>query len=103
MPAISEKISRLIDNLEESGKNSESKLVRILENECRRRLNRYDLINRLLSKKYKMSFEEFRDQKVVKKLKYSLEAETDFCDWEMPITGIESLQEYLAELLETNR
>lgn len=103
MPAISERISRLIDNLEESGKDSESKLVKILENQCRRRLNRYDLKNRLLSKKYKMSFEDFRDLEVVKELNYSLEAETDFCDWEMAITGIESLQEYLAELLETNR
>ena len=50
-----------------------------------------------------MSFEDFRDLEVVKELNYSLEAETDFCDWEMAITGIESLQEYLAELLETNR
>ena len=103
MPAISETISRFIDNLEESGKDSESKLMKILENEYRRRLNRYHLIDRLLRKKYKMSFEEFRDQGSVKKLDYSLEAESDFCDWEMAITGIESLQEDLAELSERNR
>lgn len=100
MPAISEKISQFIDHLEESGGDSESKLVKILENEYRRRLNRYHLIDRLLRKKYKMSFEEFRDQEMLKKLNYSLDAESDFCDWEMAITGIEYLQSDLAELME---
>jgi len=94
MPAIPERISRFIDNLEESGTDSESKLKKIIENEYRRRLNRYYLIDRLLKKKYKMRFEEFD---------YSLDAESDFCDWEMAITGIECLQEDLAELSGTNR
>ena len=99
MPAISEKISQFIDHLEESGKDSESKLIIILENEYRRRLNRYHLIDRLLRKKYKMSFEEFRDQGGMKRLNYSLEAESDFCDWEMAITGIKYLEKDLAELI----
>jgi len=100
MPAISERVSRFIDNLEESGKDSETKLMKILENEYRRRLNRYYLINRLLKKKYTMTFEEFRDKELVKRLDYSYEAESDFCDWEMAITGIGCLQEDLSELLE---
>ena len=50
-----------------------------------------------------MRFEEFRNQELVKKFDYSLDAESDFCDWEMAITGIECLQEDLAELLESNR
>ncbi len=99
MPGISEKISQFIDHLEKSGKDSESKLVIILENEYRRRLNRYHLIARLLKKKYKMSFEEFRDKGEMKRLNYSLEAESDFCDWEMAITGIEYLKKNLAELV----
>ena len=103
MPAIPETISRFIDNLEESGTDSESKLKKIIENEYRRRLNRYYLIDRLLKKKYKMRFEEFRDQELVKKFDYSLDAESDFCDWEMAITGIKCLQEDLTELLESNR
>ena len=103
MPAIPERISRFIDNLEESGTDSESKLKKIIENEYRRRLNRYYLIDRLLKKKYKMKFEEFRDQELVKKFDYSLDAESDFCDWEMAITGIECLQEDLSELSGTNR
>ncbi len=52
----------------------------------------------MFEKKYKMSFKEFRDQEILKKLNYSLEAESDFCDWEMAITGIEYLQKDLAEL-----
>jgi len=103
MPAIPERISRFLDNLEESGTDSESKLTKIIENEYRRRLNRYSLIDRLLKKKYKMRFEEFRDQELVKKFDYSLEAESDFCDWEMAITGIDCLQEDLSELSGTNR
>ena len=103
MPTISEKISQFIDHLVGSGTTTESKLVKILENEYRRRLNRYHLVDRLLRKKYKMSFEEFRDQDMLNKLNYSLEAESDFCDWEMAITGIEYLQKDLAELLEKYR
>ena len=103
MPAIPERISRFIYNLDESGTDLESKLKKIIENEYRRRLNRYYLIDRLLKKKYKMRFEEFRDQELVKKCDYSLDAESDFCDWEMAFTGIECLQEDLAELSGTNR
>ena len=46
MPAIPETIFRFINNLEESGTDSESKLKKIIENEYRRRLNRYYLIDR---------------------------------------------------------
>ena len=46
-----------------------------------------------------MSFAEFRDKEQVKKESYSFEAESDFCDWEMAITGIKCLREDLAELL----
>ena len=45
MPAMPERISRFINNLEESGTDSESKLKKIIENEYRRRLNRYYLID----------------------------------------------------------
>jgi len=99
MPNISERIFKFLDRLEESGKDSESKMVKILENEYRRRLNHYHLIDRLLRKKYKMTFEEFKDKEMLKKLDYSLEAESDFCDWEMAVTGMECLQEDLAELV----
>ena len=50
-----------------------------------------------------MNFEEFRDKEMVKKLNYSFEAESDFCDWEMAITGIEDLQKDLVELMEKGK
>ena len=99
MSAISERIERFIDTLEWGDEELEYKLSKILENEFRRRLNRYLLTDRLLRKKYHMSFAEFRDKEQVKKENYSFEAETDFCDWEMAITGIKCLREDLAELL----
>lgn len=99
MPKISERITEFVNHLESGEEDLEVKLTRILENECRRRLSRYLLADRLLKKKYQMSFEEFRDQKMVEKLNYSFEAESDFCDWEMAISGIKCLKDDLVALL----
>lgn len=99
MPEISERITKFVNHLESGEEDIEVKLTRILENEYRRRLSCYLLTDRLLKKKYKMNFEEFRDQKMVEKLSYSFEAESDFCDWEMTISGIRCLKEDMAALL----
>lgn len=99
MPEISERITKFVNHLESGEEDLDVKLARILENEYRRRLSRYLLTDRLLKKKYQMSFEEFRDQKMVEKLNYSFEAESDFCDWEMSISGIRRLKADLAALL----
>lgn len=98
MTAISQRIERFINALEQSDEDLDSKLSRILENEIRRRLNRYFLTDRLLTKKYDMGFEEFRNKGMVEKMNYSFEVESDFCDWEMALTGIKCLREDLAEL-----
>ncbi len=78
--------------------SADSSLREILANEIRRRMNRYELLNRRFVAKYKMSFEEFRDQKVVEKQGYSFEVESDYCDWEMAVTGLATLREQLAKL-----
>ena len=73
-------------------------LQRLLHREIRRRLNRYKLTDHQLSDKYNMTFGEFQQQEIVKREGYSFEVETDFCDWEMAITGIRSLEGYLIEV-----
>ena len=78
--------------------SADSSVREILANEIRRRMNRYELLNRRFAAKYRMSFEEFCEQKVVEKQGYSFEVESDYCDWEMAVTGLAALKEQLAKL-----
>lgn len=73
-------------------------LRQILASEIRRRMNRYELTDRRFRHKYRMRFEEFRDQRVVEKQGYSFEVESDYCDWEMSVTGLAALRKQLARL-----
>jgi len=92
-----EPLVRVIDRLEASGE-LESKLRRLVENEIRRRLARYEWIDRVFQKKYGMTFEEFERNEMVKKLGYSFEVENDYHEWDMAIDGIETLRRDLEEL-----
>lgn len=78
--------------------NADVSVRRILESEIRRRMNRYELMDRRLHCKYKMRFKEFHDQRVVEEQGYSFEVESDYCDWEMAVTGLAALKEQLARL-----
>jgi hypothetical protein len=71
---------------------------KILTSEIRRRMNRYELMDRRFRCKYGMPFEEFRDKRVVEKQGYGFEVESDYCDWEMAVTGLVALKEQLAGL-----
>jgi hypothetical protein len=61
-------------------------------------MNRYELLTRRLSVKYGMDFQAFRDQRIVEKHNYSFEVESDYCDWEMAVTGLAALKEQLIQL-----
>lgn len=95
--AVSERLMRIIDRLE-AGDRLETKLSRVLENEIRRRLARYEWIDRFYQRKYGMTFEEFERNEMVKKLGYSFEVETDYHEWDMAIDGITTLRQELEEL-----
>jgi len=64
-----------------------------MADEIRRRMNRYELVARRFRHKYSMRFEEFRKRRVVEKQGYSFEVESDYCDWEMAVTGLAALRE----------
>jgi hypothetical protein len=99
MEAISEKILRHFEYLGTEGEKIEQKIKRILELEYRRRLVRYEHINRILARKYGMSFEEFEKREMVKQKGYTWDVESDSDEWEMALDGIHSMKQRLAELL----
>jgi len=94
---VSERIERYISVLEPEG-DINAKIERLVTNEWIRRLNRYELINRRLERKYGMIFADFRDREIVKERDYSFEVESDFWNWEMALDGIETVQEMLSDL-----
>lgn len=97
MSAISERVLELIHELEPEG-DINSKLEHLLENELIRRLSRYELTNRQLSEKYGMSFDAFKNNRIVEKRDYSFEVESDFWNWEIALDGIETVQNRLKVL-----
>lgn len=99
MEAISEKIIKHFKYLGLYGVSAEEKIREVLESEYRRRLTRYDHVDRLFRKKYGVSFEEFERAEVVKQKDFSWEVESDSDEWEMAVDGVESMKRGLRELL----
>ena len=97
MQAIADRMVTIIDRLE-PGNNLDSKIERLVENELLGRLARYDLVDRQLARKYGLSFDEFRRNRVVEQKGYSFEVESDFWDWELARDGIATVQDILASL-----
>lgn len=70
----------------------------LLEGEYLRRLRHYRRVDRLLSQKYGMSFEEFTARQVARQSGYTWEAEKDAMEWETAISGIQTMERRLREL-----
>ncbi len=66
--------------------------IKLITTELKRQLLEYKLIEKKLAKKYGMSFDEFTRNEVVKKKNYSFEVEEDYCDWELAIDGIATIE-----------
>jgi hypothetical protein len=64
----------------------------VLYNETRRKLIEYVLQDRNLAKKYGMSFDEFREKKMIEKLGYTWEVEKDYQNWEIARDEIETMK-----------
>ena len=97
MEMIAEKTVEIARKLAPA-ETADASVRQILINEIRRRLNRYDLTDRQFRRKYGMTLQEFCERDVVQEKGYSWEVESDFCDWEMAITGLESLKSSPNEL-----
>ncbi|KFI34645.1 hypothetical protein HY00_10855 [Peptococcaceae bacterium SCADC1_2_3] len=78
-----------------SEENIERAMAKLLYNEMRRKLIEYELLDRNFTKKYGMSFEKFREKKVIEKLGYTWEVEKDYQSWEIAKDGIETMEEMI--------
>jgi hypothetical protein len=78
-----------------SEENIERGMAKLLYNETRRKLIEYELLDRNLAKKYGMSFDEFREKKMIEKLGYTWEVEKDYQNWEIARDGIETMEELI--------
>jgi len=78
-----------------SEENIERGMAKLLYNETRRKLIEYELLDRNLTKKYGMSFDEFREKKMIEKLGYTWEVEKDYQSWEIARDGIETMEEMI--------
>jgi hypothetical protein len=74
-----------------SEENIEKGMAKLLYNETRRKLIEYELLDRNLARKYGMSFDEFREKKMIEKLGYTWEVEKDYQNWEIARDGIETM------------
>lgn len=101
MLKISDELASYVTELFPEEK-TENKIKRLVENELRRRLARYQLTIRNLESKYQMDFEAFKAEKVVERNGYSFEVENDFCDWEMALDGVATIRRKLNRLQESN-
>lgn len=96
---VSERTARHIESLPLEI-NTDGKLRALLESEYRRRLSLYSLTNRVLKKKYGMTFDEFESQRIVERRGYSWEVESDAIEWDLAMSGTRTMQRKLAELIE---
>lgn len=95
--AIANKILKIIDKIE-VGKDIDEKILKITENEIKRRISCYEMMIKNFEKKYKMKLEEFKEKDMVNQLGHSWEVERDFFDWEMAETELIELKKSLLEL-----
>ncbi len=94
---ISERVLEVIDSLE-PGDTLEEKVIRLAENELRRRLARYQLADRQFRSKYSMTLEEFEASDMVRRGNYAFDVESDHQDWDLAVDGIRSIERQLQAL-----
>lgn len=94
---LSNRLISILNSLE-PGVAPKQQVVRLAEQELRRRLARYQLSDQLFREKYGMTLEEFEAAEVVKARGYSFEVENDHQDWDQAVDGIRTLERQLTSL-----
>ena len=85
------------------GEDLDTKVRLLLEAEYLRRLGRYRRLDRTLTQKYGMAFEEFMERRVVQRDGYTWNVETDAMDWETAVDGMRTVERKLEELRGSGR
>ncbi len=78
----------------------DAKIRTLLEAEYLRRLQQHQRQDRILRRKYGMSFDTFCDQHLVAERGYTWDVEQDAMDWETAIGGIATFKNKLKKLRE---
>jgi hypothetical protein len=78
--------------------NPEESTMQLVIHELRRRLAEYRLMDRKFREKYNMNFDEFKQKRIVEELGHSFEVEKDYCDWEISLDGIKTINAELKKL-----
>lgn len=101
MIAVSEQIAEHLNQLPLMGNRADpdSKVRALLEAEYQRQLSHYRRIDRQLSEKYGLTFEEFQRQQIVKQRGYNWDVESDAGEWAFALSGIRTARRKLTELL----
>ncbi len=81
-----------------SGHTLDDKVRQLLQAEYLRKIGQFKRTDMMLTKKYGMNFSRFMDERVVAKMQYSWESETDAMDWEEAVSGIQTIERKLAML-----
>lgn len=81
---------------------SEDDLKSLLRRDYLRKLTRYRMTDDYNIKKYKMNFEKFEKDNIVKIQGYTFEVESDSQEWELAIDGIKTIEKKLNELSDEN-
>jgi len=76
----------------------DTKVCLLLEAEYLRRLRQYRRADRLLTQKYRMTFEEFVARWVAQREGYTWDVETDAMDWETAVAGMTTTKRKIKEL-----
>ena len=76
----------------------DSTVRQLIEAEYLRRLSQYRRTDRALSRKYSVSFDEFVNQQMTRKLDYRWEVEQDAMSWETAVGGIMTTERKLQAL-----
>lgn len=94
---LSNRLVSVLDLLE-PGVPPKQQVVRLAEQELRRRLARYQLSDRLFREKYGMTLEEFEAKEIVRARGYSFEVENDHQDWDLAVDGIHTVEQQLTSI-----
>ncbi len=78
--------------------NLKEGLKKIIENELVRKISNYKHTVRLLEIKYGLNFDEFKNKDIISQRNNSFEVENDFCEWEMAIDGINTIDKLLVKI-----
>ncbi len=64
---------------------------KVSNKEVGRTLAEYKLMDKMFRERYGMDFDEFQHKRIVEESDYSFQVEEDYCNWEIALDGIKTI------------